>query len=488
MKKTIFLCIFILIWSNFTFAKEYIDLPENHWAYGAINEMIEKGVFTGYDDGTIKPDQTITRAEFAKILVKTFDLEKFSDEYRDFKDVDNSHWAYDYIKIAQDYMITYTTSDTTVDLSGIGENKLVKVNIDGKTITDTPSNIRKYLDEFNQKNSGPKFYPNDALTRECAGHDIVRAVSDYLRVADVEENILDMFVDKNEITDSLKGHIAIAIKTSLMHGVGDDKFNPKGSLTRAQVAQLISNALALVKKNRHGNRSNIGGRTVIVAIFANDNKYSWNYEYKDDIRIMETCLDNVGIAVRYLIRNIKKYGPEPTFVYDWKKNNDLLYYAQFNESLVNNNNDSYKIEKKWICDNIDENAIKEKYNADNIAYCLFFNTDDYNPYPSHCWQGDFEIVNIFTKLDGAQIEASTYAHELLHTFGAPDLYEKSDLITQEYVDHLETIHSDDIMRGAIVDGRILEKFSELDAYYVGLLDECNERIQWGLGLSEYQNN
>lgn len=39
------------------------DLPKDHWAYKDIMEFAEKGIVTGYPDGTIKPDEYITRAE-----------------------------------------------------------------------------------------------------------------------------------------------------------------------------------------------------------------------------------------------------------------------------------------------------------------------------------------------------------------------------------------------------------------------------------------
>ena len=44
------------------------DVPETHWAYKAIEELAEKGIINGYEDGTFKPDAPITRAEVAAII------------------------------------------------------------------------------------------------------------------------------------------------------------------------------------------------------------------------------------------------------------------------------------------------------------------------------------------------------------------------------------------------------------------------------------
>lgn len=49
-------------------------LPQNdytgHWAEKSIEEVISKGWMSGYQDGTFKPDQPVTRAEMAAILTR----------------------------------------------------------------------------------------------------------------------------------------------------------------------------------------------------------------------------------------------------------------------------------------------------------------------------------------------------------------------------------------------------------------------------------
>jgi hypothetical protein len=44
------------------------DVPESHWAYKAINFLVENGILKGYVDGTFKPDQKVSRAEMAATL------------------------------------------------------------------------------------------------------------------------------------------------------------------------------------------------------------------------------------------------------------------------------------------------------------------------------------------------------------------------------------------------------------------------------------
>ena len=47
---------------------KFKDVPDTHWAYKAIEELSEKGIINGYEDGTFKPDAPITRAEVAAII------------------------------------------------------------------------------------------------------------------------------------------------------------------------------------------------------------------------------------------------------------------------------------------------------------------------------------------------------------------------------------------------------------------------------------
>lgn len=47
---------------------KFKDVPETHWAYNAIEELSEMGIINGYEDGTFKPDEAVTRAELATML------------------------------------------------------------------------------------------------------------------------------------------------------------------------------------------------------------------------------------------------------------------------------------------------------------------------------------------------------------------------------------------------------------------------------------
>lgn len=75
------------------------DMQESHWAYGAVKALKEKGVISGYADGSFAPDRTVTREEFVKMIVTAFSLEN-ADANSYFYDVFDDDWFYPYISAA----------------------------------------------------------------------------------------------------------------------------------------------------------------------------------------------------------------------------------------------------------------------------------------------------------------------------------------------------------------------------------------------------
>ncbi|MDO4793461.1 MAG: S8 family serine peptidase [Filifactor alocis] len=77
------------------------DVPKEHWAAEAIAASIEAGIISGYDDGTVRPDQPITRAEAVSMIQRTFNTKKDIKEKTPYSDVPEGHWAYDVIVAAR---------------------------------------------------------------------------------------------------------------------------------------------------------------------------------------------------------------------------------------------------------------------------------------------------------------------------------------------------------------------------------------------------
>lgn len=79
------------------------DVPQDHTHYSAIADLVEKGIITGYEDGTFKPEGNITRAEFCAIVARA-DAPSgyvFSSANSKFKDVaEQASWAVGYVDYA----------------------------------------------------------------------------------------------------------------------------------------------------------------------------------------------------------------------------------------------------------------------------------------------------------------------------------------------------------------------------------------------------
>ncbi|MEM9816248.1 MAG: S-layer homology domain-containing protein, partial [Cyanobacteria bacterium P01_D01_bin.6] len=63
---------------------------QGHWAQACIEYLVEQGIFTGYPDGTFQPEKAITRAEFAVIVSRAFELTAKRSS-QPFSDVPDEH-------------------------------------------------------------------------------------------------------------------------------------------------------------------------------------------------------------------------------------------------------------------------------------------------------------------------------------------------------------------------------------------------------------
>ncbi len=162
-----------------------------HWAEDNIKKLIASGSINGYPDGTFKPDNNITRAEFITVLVKAFNMNSTSEG--NFEDTRN-HWAKDFINSALD-------------------NKV----------------IQGYSDSL--------FGPDELITREQMAVMVAKALK--LEVKEYEIS----FDDKDQISDWAKKYVASSVNQKLIVGYPDNTFRPKSSATRAEAVTVILNAL-----------------------------------------------------------------------------------------------------------------------------------------------------------------------------------------------------------------------------------------------------
>ena len=79
---------------------DYTDVAADSWYNNAVSTLSNMGIINGYEDGTFKPNAPITRAEFTAIATRFFD---YTAEYEGaFNDVSRSAWYADCVQAAVD--------------------------------------------------------------------------------------------------------------------------------------------------------------------------------------------------------------------------------------------------------------------------------------------------------------------------------------------------------------------------------------------------
>ncbi|MDU2294000.1 MAG: S-layer homology domain-containing protein, partial [Peptococcus niger] len=81
-----------------TYTSGLSDIYAGDWYADTVGYAVQKGIVSGYPDGTFKPNQPITRAEFSSIASRFADLTEEKD--LTFSDLDASHWGYKAIRLA----------------------------------------------------------------------------------------------------------------------------------------------------------------------------------------------------------------------------------------------------------------------------------------------------------------------------------------------------------------------------------------------------
>ena len=184
-KNTVIKEIKVIVKSNINI----IDI-KGHWAESQINSFVSSGHINGYGDGTFKPDNSITRAEFIKIFNKYFGLTKTSGKV--FNDT-KTHWA----RIEIDIAVT----------NGVAN---------GISLTE--------------------FQPDEPITREQAA----KMISNYLKLDDTNHDKVEKYKDMDQISSWALNSVEGVIELGYMKGYEDNTFRPTNNITRAEAVVTLS--------------------------------------------------------------------------------------------------------------------------------------------------------------------------------------------------------------------------------------------------------
>ena len=79
---------------------EFSDVPNDYYATGYIKSLYDENIVSGYEDGTFKPDNSVTRAEAVTMMNKVLGNPIAENAENPFGDVSPNHWAYNQIMTA----------------------------------------------------------------------------------------------------------------------------------------------------------------------------------------------------------------------------------------------------------------------------------------------------------------------------------------------------------------------------------------------------
>ncbi len=173
----------------------FSDVPSDHWAFASIAVLSSKKIVNGYEDGSFHPDASITRAEFASMLVTAFALTGEEDA-AEFTDCSEGDWFYQNMRIAS-------------------SNGVIR-GTDGACM------------------------PNQKINREEMAAMIYRLLKDQLGEA---TTAVVQFTDEAEISDWAFPAVKNLQTREIISGMPDGSFSPKTAVTRAQAAKVIHTAI-----------------------------------------------------------------------------------------------------------------------------------------------------------------------------------------------------------------------------------------------------
>lgn len=171
---------------------------QGNWARGFITALVSQGIIQGFPDGSFRPDEPVTRAQFAAIVSKAFPQQSSRSAIA-FVDVPEYYWAKDVIQIA------YQTG---------------------------------FLAGYPNKT----FLPEQSIPRV----QVLVALANGLNLSAKAETLLDTsYQDAAEIPEFARSSVAAATSNRLVVNYPDKSLlQPNQSATRADVAAFIYQALA----------------------------------------------------------------------------------------------------------------------------------------------------------------------------------------------------------------------------------------------------
>ncbi|MDD4688127.1 MAG: S-layer homology domain-containing protein [Eubacteriales bacterium] len=182
----------------------FSDMSGITWAAPSVDFLVSKGIVKGFEDGTFRPDNNITKAEFVKIVISSFGIFNPKAAVRLIDNTDTD-WYFPYVSTALEYNIA------TIDENGY-------------------------------------FNPNEYITREEMFEISKRAIS-FAEISLTNKGTSITFTDEDAINPDYKASIDYMSANGIVAGNPDGTLRPKANSTRAESCVMLKRMIDSVIEN-----------------------------------------------------------------------------------------------------------------------------------------------------------------------------------------------------------------------------------------------
>ena len=180
----------------------FIDLKNVNWASDSIYYLSDLGIISQPKDKLFRPNDSITREEFVKMLVLAFEIQLPTKLQETFTDVHSEDWFSVYVQAAKENGFLKGYEDGSF---GVGKN-----------ITREELATMTY-----RVAQGKKIFTSDSKE--------------------------DFFADNEQIAEYAKEAVYVMKASAIINGSGDNQFLPKNRATRAEAAKIIAGIVRQLK-------------------------------------------------------------------------------------------------------------------------------------------------------------------------------------------------------------------------------------------------
>lgn len=251
-------------------------------------------------------------------------------------------------------------------------------------------------------------------------------------------------------------------------------------------------------QKNYGSVALLNTPTVLVSVFLNDAAHGNTWDADD----RAAAVRRTQMAVDWITAQAGEYGVTPKLICDRTEDGSdaaltRSYLVQSTLRGGRNSDESsqFLTEMDTLCESLAADSRLAVYGAKQIGFLFFLPIDGTSFTMVHYADDEqyfyYEYSCIYKTdayTDGEGESPATYAHEILHMFGAPDLYEGSGdaYVDDALVQYVEEAYPNDIMLSTYEDDgtsnfdAVTKELSPLTAYCLGLADTCPELDEFPL--------